>query len=437
MLMNNWLRKTATSLLLILIVALGMRIAFAWYEERQIPAQALSIVPFQTETGHIAYSIAIGKGFSSPFQRDTGATAWLAPVYPYLLAGIFKVFGIYTFRSFFTALFLNILFSAGACVPIFYAGKRIAGLGVASAAAWLWALFPNAVIIPFEWMWDTSLSALLLATLLWATLELAESRRLLDWSLYGLLWGLALLTNPAVALLFPVLLAWAAYRTRDSERAAMRFVKPALAAALALICCLPWTIRNYVQFHKFIPLRSNFAFELYIGNNENYDDQHRPRPGVITQDREIVRYLHMGETAFMEEEKRKAVAFIIAHPRIETWLVAQRFVDFWTGTATPLATFRQADSLWLRLILLCNDVAPLCAFFGVVVLLATKNAYALPAVAVPVIFPLLYYVTHTSLRYRHPIDPVVLLLAAIGVHGVWSWLTRKLRKTTGAESSVA
>ncbi|HZV87493.1 MAG TPA: glycosyltransferase family 39 protein [Candidatus Binatus sp.] len=437
MLMINSLRKAATLLLLIVVIALATRSAFAWYEERQISGQVLSIVPFQTETGHIAYSIASGKGFSSPFQRDTGATAWLAPVYPYLLAGIFKLFGIYTLRSFFAALFLNILFSAGACVPIFYAGKRIAGLGVASAAVWLWALFPNAIIIPFEWIWDTPLSALLLATLLWATLELAESRRLLDWSLYGLLWGLTLLTNPAVALLFPVLLAWAAYRNRDSERAAMHFVKPALAAALALICCLPWTIRNYIQFHKFIPLRSNFAFELYIGNNENYDDQHRPRPGVITQDREIVRYLHMGETAFMEEEKRKAVAFIIAHPRIETWLVAQRFVDFWTGTATPLATFRQADSLWLRLILLCNDVAPLCAFFGVVVLLATRNAYALPTVAVPVIFPLLYYVTHTSLRYRHPIDPAVLLLAAIGVHGVWGWLTHKLRKTTGAESSVA
>jgi hypothetical protein len=145
----------------------------------------------------------------------------------------------------------------------------------------------------------------------------------------------------------------------------------------------------------------------------------------------------MGETAFMEEEKRKAVAFIISHPRIETWLVAQRFVDFWTGTATPLATFRQADSLWLRFILLCNDVAPLCAFFGVVVLLTTENAYAFPVVAIPVVFPLLYYVTHTSLRYRHPIDPVVLLLAAIGVHGVWGWLRHRLRKTTPAETSVA
>jgi 4-amino-4-deoxy-L-arabinose transferase-like glycosyltransferase len=434
--MNSGWRRAASSVLLIVVVATGARVALAWYEGRQIPAQALRIVPFQTETGHIAYSIASGKGFSSPFQRDTGPTAWLTPVYPYLLAGILKLFGVYTLRSFFAALSLNILFSAATCVPIFYAGKRVSGLGVASAAAWLWALFPNAIIIPFEWIWDTSLSALLVAVLLWATLELAESRRLLDWSLYGLLWGLTLLTNPAVALLLPVFLAWAAYRTRGYTPAANSFLRPLLAAAIAVLCCVPWTVRNYIQFHKFIPLRSNFAFELYIGNNDNYDDQHRLRPGAITQDREILRYLRMGETAFMEEEKRKALAFIVAHPRIESWLIAQRFVDFWTGTATPLAAFRQADSLWLRLILLCNDAAPLCAFLGIIVLLATKNAYVLPVVSVPILFPLLYYVTHTSLRYRHPIDPVVLLLAAIGVHGTWRWCTRKLRRKKSQKSAA-
>jgi hypothetical protein len=435
MLTNNVLRKITTSLMFIVIVAAGTRFAFAWYEIRQFSPQVLSIVPFQTETGHIAYSIASGKGFSSPFQKDTGPTAWLAPVYPYFLAGIFKVYGIYSLHSFFAALSLNILFSAGACVPIFYTGKRIAGLGVASAAAWLWAVFPNAIIIPFEWIWDTCLSALLVATLLWATLELAESRRVRDWCFYGLLWGFALLTNPAVALFFPFLLAWAAFRSRGHDRAASSILRQLLAAVIAALCCLPWTIRNYVQFHKLIPLRSNFAFELYIGNNENYDDQHKTRPGTVTQDREILRYVRMGEPAFMEEEKRKAVAFIMSHPRIEIWLTAERFVDFWVGTATPLAAFRQADSLWLRLILLCNDAAPLCGLFGIVVLLTTKNAYAFPILAIPVVFPLLYYVTHTSLRYRHPIDPVVLLLSTIGLHGLWRWLTRKSRNATPAQVS--
>ena len=131
------------------------------------------------------------------------------------------------------------------------------------------------------------------------------------------------------------------------------------------------------------------------------------------------------------------MAFIVEHPRIELWLISQRFVDFWTGTSTPVTAIRQANSLWLRLILLCNDVAPLCAFLGIIVLLATKNTYALPLVAIPIIFPLLYYVTHTSLRYRHPIDPVVLLLAAIGVYGLWRWCSGKISKAPVAESSVA
>ncbi len=49
-------RKAATSLLLIVLVAVGARLAFAWNQSRQIPAEVLRTVPFQTETGHIAYS---------------------------------------------------------------------------------------------------------------------------------------------------------------------------------------------------------------------------------------------------------------------------------------------------------------------------------------------------------------------------------------------
>jgi MFS family permease len=433
--MKNALRKAATSLLLVMIVAIGMRAAFAWYEARQFSAKVLSIVPFQTETGHIAYSIANGKGYSSPFQRDSGPTAWLAPVYPLVLAGIFKIFGIYTLRSFLVALFLNILFSAGTCAPIFYAGKRIAGLGVGSGAAWLWALFPNAIMIPFEWIWDTCLSAFVVAVLLWASLALPESRGLRHWSLYGFLWGIALLTNPSVALLFPVFILWVAFRTRHFESKPGWLAGPALAVVIALLCCVPWTVRNYVQFHKLIPLRSNFAFELYVGNNENYDDQYRYRPGPVTQDREILRYLRMGETPFMEEELKKALAFIGSHPRTELWLISQRFVDFWTGTATPITTFHQADSTWLRLILLCNDAVPLCALAGIMVLIARRNPYVIPVSAVPLIFPLTYYVTHTSLRYRHPIDPVVLLLAAICVQGAWGWFVRKRFHTETLQTS--
>jgi hypothetical protein len=54
---------------------------------------------FGWETGRVARSIATGQGFSSPYPEPTGPTAHLAPVYPYLLAGVFKLFGIYTASS--------------------------------------------------------------------------------------------------------------------------------------------------------------------------------------------------------------------------------------------------------------------------------------------------------------------------------------------------
>ncbi|MFY9529001.1 MAG: hypothetical protein WAR24_08820 [Candidatus Acidiferrales bacterium] len=187
--MKKALRAAATSLLLILVVALGSRLGFAWDQGRKISADLVGTVPFLHEMGNIAYSLALGKGFGSVFRKDTGPTAWLTPAYPLLLAGIFRLFGIFTARSFFVAVFLNILFSTAACVPIFYVGKRVGGIGVASGAAWLWAIFPNAIVIPFEWIWDTSLSALLAATILWATLELAESQRLRHWCGYGFLWA--------------------------------------------------------------------------------------------------------------------------------------------------------------------------------------------------------------------------------------------------------
>ena len=146
--MKSRLGNAARSLSLILVIALGARVTFAWNQEHKMRADLVGLVPFLNETGNIAYSLAAGHGFSSPYWQETGPTAWLTPVYPALVAVIFKVFGIHTAHSFFAIAFLNILFSAAVCVPLFYIGKRVAGPDIGNGAAWLWAIFPNAVIIP-------------------------------------------------------------------------------------------------------------------------------------------------------------------------------------------------------------------------------------------------------------------------------------------------
>jgi dolichyl-phosphate-mannose-protein mannosyltransferase len=401
-----------TSVWIISLVALGARLGFAWNQERKIPREVLAPASFAQETGSIAYALATGKGFSSPFRRETGPTAWLTPVYPLLVAGVFRVFGIFTRVSFFAVVLLNAAFSAAVCVAIFIAGKRIAGLGAASAAAWLWAIFPNAVMVPFEWVWDTALSALLGAAIFWATLKVSESRRWRDWCAYGLLWGFTLMTNPALGSLLPFLLGWAAFRAKREMQ--FRDPKPALTAlGIAILCCVPWTVRNYVVFHRLIPLRSNFPLELYIGNNENYATRQFVYPPKITKERELLRYLRIGETAFMDEEERKALEFMRAHPAIVLQLSGKRFVAFWTGLANPVDAFLTTDSLLVRVLLVCNTAAGIGGLLGIAVLLWKRSVYAFPAASYPVVYPAVYYLTHPNLRYRHPIDPVVLLLVAI------------------------
>jgi Dolichyl-phosphate-mannose-protein mannosyltransferase len=432
--MRHGLWKASTSLVLILIVAFTARLAFAWDQERRIPGPALATAPFAQETGNIAYSLTMGKGFSNPFRRDTGPTAWLTPVYPLLVAATFKLFGIFTTPSFFFLVFLNIIFSTAVCVPIFHVGKRVAGLAVGATAGWLWALFPSAIMVPFEWIWDTSLSALLAATLLWATLTLADSHRVRDWCGYGLLWGFTLMTNPSLGSLLPFLLGWAAYRARKRVAAIPStgsfgwLQKSSLALAVAILCCVPWTIRNHAVFHRLVPLRSNFPLELYIGNNENYDDN-RPRfPGPITKERETLRYFRMGEIPFMDEEKRKAMTFIVSHPRVEIILVADRFASFWTGLPNALQNFMATDSWLIRALMLCAVLSGLAALAGIAVLVRRRSDYTFPLAAYPVVFPFLYYITHTSLRYRHPIDPVVLLLTAIAAQAAWKFCAQHLFK---------
>ena len=406
----------AGSLWLIVGVAIVCRVGYAYVQVREIPARALASVPFEQEAGNIAMALATGKGYSSPMRSDTGPTAWLAPVYPVMLAGIFCVFGVFTLHAFYAAAALNIFFSAATCVPIYFAGRRIAGIGAASLAAWLWAVFPNAIVIPFQWIWDTSLTALLAATILWATLALMDSRRMRDWCAYGLLWGFTLLTNPALGGALPFLLGWAAYRERREVRG--RLAKPVAALGIAILCCVPWTVRNYAEFHRFIPLRSNFPFELWIGNNEVFDDRSPNINARVTRYGEARRYGQLGETAFMQEKWKLASEFMQTHKRLEVRLTVWRFLDFWLGSFRPVEDFENADSKWIRAILALNFLTAIGGAIGIVILWRARSPHGFPAAVFVVVVPLVYYVTHASLRYRHPIDPIVLMLTAIAITGV-------------------
>ncbi len=407
--------RLASSVWLIALVALILRTAYFVHMAHLIPAPVLAAVPFQNEVGNVAAALARGDGFCCLFRQPTGPTAWLAPVYPLLLAGIFKIWGIFTLRSFYVAVALNCVFSALATVPLFRAGERTGGKQVAAVAGWIWAIFPSGVILPFEWIWDTSLSVLLAAILLWWTVKLKDSSRLGDFALYGLLWGIALLTNPALGAVLPVLGGWLIYEYRSNRALQLRFIL--LTGAVLVLSCLPWTVRNYVQFHRLIPLRSNFPFEFWSGNNEIFDE-HSREVNRITRYEQTHLYAQLGENAFLDDKMHGALRFVRTHPALYLQLSGRRVVATWLGTESPWADFVHTDSGLARFLILWNAGALLGVVIGLVRLYRGRRAYFLPIAAFPILFPLTFYIAHTTLRHRHPCDPIVALLVAMATMGV-------------------
>jgi len=407
-----WLTRSPA---LIFIVALALRVAFILVEGHKVPPEALATIPFENEVGNVANALANGHGFCCLFRQPTGPTAWLAPVYPLLVALTFKIFGSFTVRAFYAAALINALVSALAVFPIFYASKRIAGTPLAALSAWLWAILPAGILMPFEWIWDTSLSAFLAATIFWLTLELERSRSRAYTIAYGILWGIALLTNPALGVLLPLLLAWLAYRWRPQNTKSLQSIL--LTAAIAIALCIPWTIRNAIQFHRLIPIRSNFAFELWLGNNEIFDE-HSREINRITRFEQVRLYAQLGETSFLDQKRHQAETFVTQHSQLALHLAAQRFVSTWFGTASPLDDFRRADSTLVRFLFIWNALTFVAIFVGLLRLARARSAYLVPLAVFPLVFPVVYYITHTSQRYRHPMDPILVILIAIAILGV-------------------
>jgi hypothetical protein len=245
-----------------------------------------------------------------------------------------------------------------------------------------------------------------------------------DWFAYGLFWGASLLANASLGSLFFPWLAWAAIRqskqdktfTLTAKSVASRWWQgPALAATVAVLCCVPWTVRNYLQFHRLIPLRSSFSFELWSGNNNIFDPHTGNAMARITLYGEVRQYTQLGESGYMQDKWRKTTLFIRTHPQLELRLLLARVISTWLGTQHPITDFIDTDSWLVRLVFLTNCLLLLGTLGGIFFLYRRRHPLTFPIAITPIIFPIVYYITHTSLRYRHPLDPMLILLTAMSI----------------------
>jgi hypothetical protein len=267
-------------------------------------------------------------------------------------------------------------------------------------------------------IWESSLSVLLFTLVFLSVLTLQEKPDAVFGALCaGLLWALAALTNPMV-LAFVILAAFCMILRAAGPRWTAA-AGPGIALLIMCVTVSPWIIRDYLVFHRIIPIRDGLPLELYLGNRSLAPGENILAAQPCASLAENRKMAEMGEIAYLQLKKQQAEAFIVAHP-LEFWTrVAQRVFYFWAST--PESWLDLGGSKRALIAKAMNIRRPLFALSSILALIGLVIAWhrRLPSrilFAILLIFPPIpYYLTHGENRYRHPIEPEIMLLAAYAI----------------------
>jgi 4-amino-4-deoxy-L-arabinose transferase-like glycosyltransferase len=361
--------------------------------------------------GWVARSIAQGHGFSSPFWPSTGPTALVPPIFPYLVAAIFRIFGVYTAAAAIAILSLNSLFSALTCIPLYFSTRYAIGDRAAVIAAWAWVIYPFAIYFSAARVWDYALTGLLFTTCFCVAQRL-HRRHTLGWLGFGLLCGVTALSNPSVLSMFPVFLILAAIIL---HRRKQKWLGRCLVAALGLIAVLtPWTVRNYRTLHVIAPVRDNFWLECWAGNDGRTFESNDRWVHPASNPAEMQRFQTLGEAGYLVEKHTLAVNFITQHPAFFLKATLRRAVTFWTAYWSFSRAYL-ADQPTQIPDMLFSIALAIFMLLGARRLWLEDRTAALPYVILMALFPLAYFFTHATPDYRQPIEPEIIALVSVGI----------------------
>jgi 4-amino-4-deoxy-L-arabinose transferase-like glycosyltransferase len=353
------------------------------------------------EMANIGYSLVRGLGFSSPFLWLSGPTAWTPPLYPWLVSVAFRVFGPFTDGAATALLSFNSVFSALTSWTVYRIARRLFDERVALWSGWIWAFFPFAIYWSVTWIWETALSAFLLSLLFMLTLEMDGDNRLRTWLRYGLLWGLVALVNTSMLIWLPFAGCWLAFRL---YRGGKRFLAPAILSAVVFWAVItPWLVRNYVVFHKFIPIRSDLGSELRAGNNPEAQGWFERDYRAGNNHALFAEYKQMGEVAHDVKQGRLAKEWIRENPGRFAILSCRRFFYFWFGEHGSEVQILRPLMILLTLL----------SFGGLLVAVRHRIPGTFLFASLLIFYPMVYYFTFPTDRYHHAIEPELVILAVL------------------------
>jgi len=380
---------------------------------------------------HHQWALAILNG------REFIADAYFrAPLYPFFLALLYKLFSV----NLFLVRLAQAVLGSLTCVLLYQLGSRIFDRQSGLYAGLLVAVYPLFVYFDCELLIPVLLVFLVLGGFIF--LYLAQSKPVFG-LFAGFCFGLAAIARPNVLLFVAVLSVWFVFRYRR------RWWQRALPFYLVVVLpIVPVTVRNYVKSRSFVPIAWQAGTNFYIGNNEysdgttaivpgtrgswwgGYNDVKRiaeMESGRSLKGTEVDRFWLKKGLEFWQRKPGQAIKLTLR--KIYLW-----FAGYEVSNNRDLYFFKRYT--FLNLLLFSTPVLKFP--FGVVLPLALVGIYLtrrrwqnlLPVYLFFGVYALSFIPFFVTARYRLPVVPFYLLFAVAGLIN-WAGVSKKERLIAG------
>ncbi|MBV9253103.1 MAG: glycosyltransferase family 39 protein [Actinobacteria bacterium] len=420
--------SVAPAALAVFLVAVAIRLAF------------LAAVPgWHLDTDHLTgdsidfHTLAVnldhGRGYAlewrgaGPLRGHLRPTAFRAPVWPAMVAGVYKVTGS---SSPTTGRVAVVLIDAATCALVVVLGTRLATRRVGVAAGLLCVIYLPLLANTTQLLSDP-LFGLLMVLVLLAADHYRRAPSLGRAAVVGLLLGVSILTRANGSLVAIPIVLWMAWTARRSGWPVV-FARAGVAALVGVAVIVPWLVRNEVRMHAFVPVATQSGSVLGGAYNSKMTDRGNPSWGTWDYASVIGPYFSAPSEVAWDRTVRKAgLRWMGDHKggTVKLWVMhAQRYFDlFWEqGARTTVLQGNPSPSRTVNLFAVPEWW--LLAVLGVLGVVDLRRRHVLgPWVPGLLLFAGLAFsgvFLADATRYRAPGDFVVILLAAV-------WISERVR----------
>ena len=381
-------------LLIILLICLGLRLIFISLFSHWDEGEMMDSSRYQ----RVALNILAGRGFTEWRMP----TAFSPPFYPYVMAGIIRLFG-----SAIPVKIMQVLLSVLTCICIYQMGLTLFNRQAGLIAAFLFSISPEIIVMAGSLYTETLY--IFLSTLAFTLLlQGIKGNRNNVWAASGFFLALAILTRH-ILILFPVWLLLAA--------AVIPVLRPMLKnifrlAGVCLLLLIPWIVRNYVVFDQFVPIASGAGGGLWHGSNFSQAGQYQ----YDLSRRDVEKHTRGLERPVDKDRELLNQSFhaILQSPVRYTLLVAKKFFRFFTQVYEDIPRGeRRTANLWIQLILMLSYYPVLLGCLAGFFIARRQWRLVFPLYSVIVYSGLIYSVTLVTPRYRIPLIPFMIIFAGI------------------------